>query len=155
VALRRPSRSVRACRQIGNADIAIDRQLDAIEQGVDAQLVGKRITKLKDERATAEAALRDLPDDSPAGDGDLAATLDRLPDLSAQLHSASPEALRALFESFCLRVTFDKQRDTLQLSAAITERLAEALGGAAALPTDAVASNGIAGAGFEPATFGL
>lgn len=141
-------------RQVTDLDQAIKRQVIAIEQGVEPALVGARIAELKEQKATAETGLRELPEDAPDPD-DLAAALDRLPNFSAQLRHASPEVQRALFESFNLQVIFDKQQGSVRVSATVTEAVALALGSVTELPAAAVASAGIAGAGFEPATFGL
>jgi site-specific DNA recombinase len=141
-------------RQITDLDQAIERQIIAIEQGIEPELIGKRITKLKDEKATVEAALQDLPAETVADHSDLTAALVALPDLSQALRDAPPETQRAVFESFGLQITYDRLLGLIMVSATVTEAVAEALG-TAELPVAAVAQPSIAGAGFEPATFGL
>ena len=67
-----------------------------------------------------------------------------LPDLSGALREASPEDKRPFFDPFDLRVVYDKAGGSVGPSARITQ----------AWPI-CVAREEIAGAGFEPATFGL
>ena len=62
-----------------------------------------------------------------------------------------------MFEAFCLQITYDKINRRIEISATITEAIADALENARDLPKEvsSVAQRDIAGAGFEPATFGL
>ena len=62
-----------------------------------------------------------------------------------------------MFEAFCLEVRYDKVERRIEISATISEAVAEALHNAKDLPEEvsSVAQRDIAGAGFEPATFGL
>lgn len=84
----------------------IERQLDAIEEGIDPILVGDRIRTLKTEREGVEARLAQLDharSDSDAIDPDEAAEiLTSVPDLSVALADADPETRRALYEAFRL-----------------------------------------------------
>lgn len=72
-------------------DAAIKAQVVAIERGVEAELVQERITELEAERKQAqEALLAAAPE--PADDAsELAAALERLPDLSDRLEAAPLE----------------------------------------------------------------
>jgi len=83
--------------------------------------------------------------------------LARLPDLGAALRDAPRELKRRIFEAFCLQITFDKPNRRIEISATISEAVADALQNAKDLPEEvsSVAHRDIAGAGFEPATFGL
>jgi hypothetical protein len=99
----------------------------AIEQGVAPQLIGKRIAKLEADKEQAVAALRELPDETPADHLDLSAALKSLPDLSAALRHAPPETQRAVFESFDLQITYDRAVGSIRVSATVTEAVAEAL----------------------------
>jgi site-specific DNA recombinase len=114
-------------RQIADLDLAIERQVIAIEQDVDPVLVGRRIAKLKDEKATAEAALREQEPNAQDGREELADALERLPDLSEQLRSATPEVQRQVFDAFSLRVEYDRTQEVVRVSATVTEQVARAL----------------------------
>ncbi len=134
----------------------IERQLDAIEEGIDPILVGDRIRALKTEREEVEAKLAQLDHartDSNAIDPDEAAEiLASVPDLSAALAGADPETRHVLYEAFRLRVEIDRNSGQIRLKALVSsafsdiESLSELSGSA---------PKAIAGAGFEPATFGL
>jgi post-segregation antitoxin (ccd killing protein) len=62
-----------------------------------------------------------------------------------------------VFEAFCLQITYDKPNRRIEISATITEAIAKALENERDLLEEVsnVARRDIAGAGFEPATFGL
>jgi hypothetical protein len=76
-------------QEIADLDRRIGLQIDALEQGIEPELVGARIAQLRLEKEQAEAALRDLAPDSVEPDADeLIATLLRLPDLSHALRDA-------------------------------------------------------------------
>ena len=83
--------------------------------------------------------------------------LERVPDLTKQLRKASPQIKRQVFEAFDLQIAFDRTEGRVEISATVSEAIAEsfntkdllARGGLTVVPKD------IAGAGFEPATFGL
>ncbi len=79
------------------------------------------------------------------------------PDLAAALHQAPTELKRQVFDAFCLQITYDKPSRRIEISATITQAIADTLENAKDLPQEvsSVAQRDIAGAGFEPATFGL
>jgi hypothetical protein len=139
-------------RQIADLDRAIGLQIAAIEKGVEPELVAQRITTLRSEKEQGEAALRELEPEAPSDHEALAATLERLPDLSEQLRRATPEIKRALFDAFELIVVYDKTRRRVQISATITEAVAQTLQNAEDLPTEAlnVPQTDISGEGFDP-----
>ena len=85
------------------------------------------------------------------------ALLARIPDLAAALHQAPTELKRQVFEAFGLQIVYDKPSRRIEISATITEAIADTLENAKDLPQEvsSVAQRDIAGAGFEPATFGL
>ena len=70
---------------------------------------------------------------------------------------ASPEIKRQVFDAFGLRIAYDKIERRIEISATVSEAVAEAFQNAEDLPEEvsSVAPTDIAGAGFEPATFGL
>jgi site-specific DNA recombinase len=132
-------------RAITDADTAIDKQVRSTEEGVPARVVTKRIKELEIEQEAAKAALAQLGPAVTDDTGSFAIQLDRIPDLSGLMRSATPDVLRALFESFNLRVAYDKQNGSIRISATITEAMADALG-TEEIPSAPVAVGGIAGA---------
>jgi len=65
--------------------------------------------------------------------------------------------VRQILEAFGVRIAYDKVERRIEISATISEAVAKALEKAEDLPEEvsSVARRDIAGAGFEPATFGL
>ena len=146
---------------IADAERRIKVQVQTLEDGVEAEIVTARIAELRADIAAAEADLAALdPDEAEVDLEDLEAQLARLPDLSRQLRRASPEIKRQTFEAFGLRIDYDKAERTISVSATVTETVANAFENTKGLREEAPgAANGvtvsdIAGAGFEPATFG-
>jgi hypothetical protein len=91
----------------------------------------------------------------PAGHhpDEIAAMLDAVPDLRKALKTASGEQLADIFGAFDVTVSYDKASQQLDLAATVTPEL---------LPQNDRDHSGersrvleVAGAGFEPATFGL
>jgi len=80
-----------------------------------------------------------------------------MPDLSKELRKAPPKLKRQVFEAFDLQVVYDKLEKRIEISATVSEAVAEAFANKEDLPEEVhdVARRDIAGAGFEPATFGL
>jgi hypothetical protein len=120
----------RITRQLGEVDQRIERQLAAIEAGVDPIMVGERIRTLKAEREEAQDALAHLEDsrrDSTAVDPDDAlAVLGALPDLGKSLITADPEVRRAVFDAFRLRVEIDRNSGQIHLKALVSSAFGEA-----------------------------
>jgi len=77
--------------------------------------------------------------------------------LSKALSEASPAIKRQVFESFDLRIAYDKAQHRVELTATVSEGVADAFENAKALQVEdsGVVVTVIAGAGFEPATSGL
>ena len=145
--------------EVADLDHRIGKQIEALEEGVEPQLVSKRIEKLRRDKEAAEIELRALTpgsadSETSEGAGELLA---RLPDLGDALRKAPIELKRQVFEAFCLQITYDKPNRRIEISATITEAIAQALENEQDLPEEvsSVARRDIAGAGFEPATFGL
>lgn len=143
-----------AGRRLSEVDQRIERQLGAIEAGVDPALVGERIRELKVERQEVEAAIAQLDQAARNGEGfdveEAAAVLDSLPDLAKPLAEADPELRRSVFEAFRLRVEIDRNAGLIRLKALVSSAFSQAKD-----LSDVCATTAIAGAGFEPATFGL
>ena len=64
---------------------------------------------------------------------------------------------RQTFDAFGLRIEYDKAERRIEISATVTEAVADAFENTKALQSEGfqVTVSDIAGAGFEPATFGL
>ena len=78
--------------------------------------------------------------------------LDAIPDMRDALATADGHELADIFEAFDVTVTYDKPNARLELAATITPELVATKTTA---PEGRSRDFGIAGAGFEPATFGL
>jgi site-specific DNA recombinase len=146
----------RIARQLGEVGQRIERQLAAIEAGVDPVLVGERIRSLKAEREEATAVLAHLEDsqrDSTSVDPEIACgVLDALPDLGESLAAADPELRRAVFDAFRLRVEIDRNSGQIRLKALVSSAFGEATNlsdlGEAGDP--ALSDKAIPLRGFEP-----
>ncbi|MBK5218192.1 MAG: hypothetical protein JJE35_00135 [Thermoleophilia bacterium] len=82
--------------------------------------------------------------------GEAAAIIDSLPDISKALAEADPELRRAVFEAFRLRVEIDRNSGLIRLKALVSSAFSRVKD-----LSELGSTKGIAGAGFEPATFGL
>jgi DNA invertase Pin-like site-specific DNA recombinase len=146
----------RIAQQLSEVDQRIERQLAAIEAGVDPVLVGERIRSLKAERELATAVLARLEDsqrDSTSVGPEVAcAVLDALPDLGESLAAADPELRRAVFDAFRLRVEIDRNSGQIRLKALVSSAFGEATNlsdlGEAGDP--ALSDKAIPLRGFEP-----
>ncbi len=85
-----------------------------------------------------------------AEDEELTAQLARLPDLSEALREATPAIKRQVFASFDLRIAYDKVEHRAELSATVSEAVADAFENANALQAEgsSVVVTDIAGARF-------
>ena len=148
---------VRLTDRLSDLDRRIERQIAAIESGVDPVLVGERIRALKRERQECELALAQLDGEQRqhaiVNLDDACAMFGALPDLAAPLAKADPELRRRVFEAFHFSVELDRNKPEIRMKALVSS----AFGTAGDLDSIAakVADKTIAGAGFEPATFGL
>jgi DNA invertase Pin-like site-specific DNA recombinase len=137
---------------IADTDRRIKAQVEALEAGVDPELVSTRIAELKNDKATFEADLAQLsPGEQETEADDLAGRLDRLPNLADQLRDAPRETQRQTFEAFDLEISFDKAERRIEVSATVTEAVAQAFENTKALRDGGlpVTVCDIAGAGFE------
>ena len=116
------------------------------------------VTQRRAEKEDIESRLRELPPPTNDTDtDDLEAALARVPDLTRALQEAPPALKRQIFDAFELRIVHDKISRRIEISATVSEAIATTLQNANDLPEEVanVTHKDIAGAGFEPATFGL
>lgn len=118
-------------------------------------LATNRIEELSARKSATNTAIEALKTKRPAGHhpDEIAAMLDAVPDLRKALKAASDEELANIFSAFDVTISYDKTSQQLNLAATITPEL---------LPQDDDNRSPersrvleVAGAGFEPATFGL
>ena len=145
-------------QQVDDIDRKIKAQVLAIEEGVEPEVVSERIAELKETKETLQAALAELgAERQEEENAELLERLESLPDLTESLRTAPPEVRRQVFEAFDLKIAFDNRNGHVEISAAVTEEVAKALSDSDGLLEEGalVTLRDIAGAGFEPATFGL
>jgi site-specific DNA recombinase len=150
--------ATRIRKQIADLDRRIKAQVVALEEGVEPDLVAARIAELRGDKSQLEEALGEMGVETEEIEADtLVEQLERLPDLSKSLREAPPHVQRQVFEAFDLQITYDKASRHVELSATVSEAVADAFENAKALLAEgsSVVIDDIAGAGFEPATFGL
>jgi hypothetical protein len=130
----------------------------ALEKGIEPELVSERIGELRGEKEALEEALAGIgAERQEAEDEELIAQLERIPDLTEALRTASVQIKRQVFESFDLQIAYDKRESRVEISATVSEAVADAFQNAETLLAEgsSVVVTNIAGAGFEPATSGL
>jgi post-segregation antitoxin (ccd killing protein) len=121
------------------------------KEGVEPELVSERIAELRGEKEALEEALAEVgAEREEAEDEELTKQLARVPDLSQALAEACPEVQRQVFQAFDLQIAFDKAERGIEISATVSEALAEAFENAKALQKEgsAVVVKDIAGARF-------
>lgn len=144
--------ATRLRQQVADADRRIKAQVEALEAGVEPEVVTDRIAELKADKATYEAALAEIPVEQEDAEADqLTQRLARIPDLGQQLRDAPREIQRQTFEAFDLKIAFDKAAGRIEVSATVTEAVANAFENTKALQAEGfqVTFSEIAGAGFE------
>ena len=148
----------RVRQQIAELDRKIKAQVQALEKGIEPELVSERIKELRGEKTALEEALEEIgAEREEAEEDELTEQLARIPDLTKALREAAPEVQRQVFEAFELQILYDKAERKIEISATVSEAIANAFQKQKALPKEGslVVVRDIAGAGFEPATFGL
>jgi len=120
------------------------------------RLATARIEELSAQGDSVAAALAELEGQRPEGPSpqEIEAMLSGVPDLSEALAKAESEELIELLDAFDVEISYDKPSSKLELSAALSSDLVP-VSGAEKAPGERSRNSGIAGAGFEPATFGL
>jgi hypothetical protein len=123
----------------------------ALERGIEAELVSGRIAELRGEKEALEDALANIgAERQEAEDEELAEQLARIPELGQALTEAAPAIKRQVFESFDLRIAYDKAQHRVELTATVSEAVADAFENAKALQVEGsgVVMTDIAGARF-------
>jgi hypothetical protein len=148
-------RATRLRQEVADIDRKLRVQVQALEDGVDAELVMARIAELRVDRQAAEDALAEIPAvELEAEAEDLTERLMKIPDLTEQLRKAPRDVQRQVFEAFGLEIRFDKAERRIEVSATIAEAVAEAFENTKALRVeglqvaDGVTVSDIAGARF-------
>jgi hypothetical protein len=129
-----------------------------LEKGIEPELVSERISELRGEKEALEEATAQIGAEREEAEAEeLSEQLARIPDLTKALRVASFEVQRQVFEAFELQILYDKAERRIEISATVSETVAAAFEKKEALPKEGslVVLRDIAGAGFEPATFGL
>jgi site-specific DNA recombinase len=145
-------------QEIAELDRKMKAQVHALEKGIEPDLVSERIAELRGEKEALEEALAEIGAEREEAEAhELTDQLGRVPDLTESLRQASPEVQRQVFEAFELEILYDKAERRIEISATVSEAIANAFEKQKALPKEGslVVVRDIAGAGFEPATFGL
>jgi len=145
-------------QQIAELDRKIKAQVTALERGIEPELVSERIAELRGEKEAIEDALADLgAEREEAEEDELTEQLERIPDLTEALREAPAAVRRQVFESFDLQIAYDKAEHRVELTATVSEAVADAFDNAKALQKEglSVVATDIAGVGFEPTTSGL
>jgi hypothetical protein len=151
-------------RSIADIDERIQPQIRHLEtdDDIDHPIVAaarQRIADLTSQRTAPGDALSDqegrhVPQQLAPQTIDVAAVLSRIPDLRAALGTYSDEELADLSDAFDVIVRVAKERSEVEVYFALADDLSERL--RRERPPEGGRTNGdIAGAGFEPATFGL
>lgn len=122
-------------------------------------LASERIVELTTRKRAIEGSIEGLKAQRPVGidPDEIAAILDAVPDLRRTIANSTEADLAELFSAFEVDIIYDRETETLKLAAALTPELLPKLGNENEHdhPGGRSQDNGIAGAGFEPATFGL
>jgi len=85
------------------------------------------IAELRDDKQAATAALAEIdPNDREMEADELQNMLARIPDLTQALRDAPVEVKRQTFEAFALRIGFDKAERRIEVSATVSEAVAQA-----------------------------
>ncbi|MFN8113174.1 MAG: recombinase family protein [Solirubrobacterales bacterium] len=138
-------------QQISDLDRKIKAQVVALEEGIEPKLVSERIGELREQKEALEDALAGIGgEDGEAEDEELLSQLDRLPDLTEALRTASPQVKRQVFESFDLQIVYDKRESRVEITATVSEAVAEAFQNAKTLLAEgsSVVVTNIAGTRF-------
>ena len=122
-------------QQVGELERKIKAQVQALEKGIEPELVSERIGELREEKQALEEALAGIgAERQEAEEEELAAQLARLPDLGQALREAPAAVKRQVFESFELQIAYDKSERRVELTATVSEAVADAFENAESPP---------------------
>jgi site-specific DNA recombinase len=150
-------------RELEELDRALYRQALRLEEHDDPDhpvvaLAKRRILELSTRRKVTSEAIAALDAQRPDGarPAEIEALLAAVPDLRPALRSTSEAVLADILERFDVEAVYDKPNRILELAATVTPEL---IPDSKTRPPSGRSGNSgeisIAGAGFEPATFGL
>ena len=92
-------------------------QVQALEKGIEPELVTERISELREGKKALEQALTELGAEREEAEAEeLSAQLARVPDLTKALREAAPEVQRQVFQAFELEILYDKAGRTIEIS---------------------------------------
>ena len=118
-----------------------------------------RIEELAGEQKDLEARIARLEKHPPKNPDrrELERALQSIPDLRDTLATASPEELAEIFDAFEIKAVYDRRDQSLDINATVIPELWDETPQKRQRPANTTGrgTSSIAGAGFEPATFGL
>ncbi len=118
----------RITKELASLDDRIGKLIDALENGLDAEQIRRRLATLQKAKEKAEIELRTLtPTPADLDSPGAIELLSRVPDLSQAMRCGTPEMKRQLFEAFGLQITYDRARNHISIAAVIAEQLAQAI----------------------------
>ncbi len=148
--------------ELGDIDRSLHRQTLRLEEHEDSDhpvvaLAIRRIEELSTRKRAVTEAIDALKVERPAGHhpDEILAMLDAVPDLRPSLRNATEQELADLLAAFDVTISYDKPNRRLTLTATIGPGLMPPPENDDDRPEGRSLMFGIAGAGFEPATFGL
>lgn len=148
-------------RERSDVDRSLQRQVLRLEEHDDSNhpvvaLATRRIEELSARAASIVEAITALQTKRPNGSSpdEIAAMLDAIPDMRDALATADETELAEIFDAFDVKATYDKLNARLELAATVTPELVTDQE-KSDRPEGRSLNSVIAGAGFEPATFGL
>jgi hypothetical protein len=102
--------------------------VQALEDGIEPDLVSARIQELRGHHGALTAALADLGpvEAQDAEDDVLAERLDRMPDLTRSFRDAPFAVKRQMLHAFDIQITYDKAAGHIEVSATMSEAVADA-----------------------------
>ena len=113
--------------EISEIDRRIKAQIQALENGIEPALVSARIGELRADKEALEEALAEVgATREEAEDEELAEQLARVPDLTKALAKAPPDIQRQAIEAFELQIAYDKAGGRVELTATVSEAVADA-----------------------------
>jgi hypothetical protein len=129
--------ATRLRQQIAEADRKIKIQVQALEDGIEPEIVSARIAELKADKEATTATLAEINQPEVEAEDDyLAGRLAQIPDLTQSLRDAPRETKRQTFEAFELRIDYDKAARSINISATVSQAVADAFESTKALQSE-------------------